>query len=203
MKSLTMALGLMALAGLVEVQGQIPGPNDDLVELSLAIGENRNITGRVATNRPIRVRLEAQNLAFAITPRVLDGKVEVTVRRLDPASVETAEPGPVLEQAMLAVGEGKMFASIPRSYIVIEGIFEGAGTGAFQFTSLAPVMPCCVTCGNVTTCACGVKDDCDSCCDVPSCCKQTQVMFRSAFLGEERSCSVGRNNVHQVKALED
>jgi hypothetical protein len=124
-----MALGLMALAGMVEVQGQIPGPNDDLVELSLAIGENRNITGRVATNRPIRVRLEAQNLAFAITPRVLDGKVEVTVRRLDPASVETAEPGPVLEQAMLAVGEGKMFASIPRSYIVIEGIFEGAGTG--------------------------------------------------------------------------
>lgn len=169
--SLSLAAVTILLAAPIVAQTAAPYAveSDYVVELLMSVGDERDIQGRVMAGNAIRVALGAEGKAFGIVPRVVDfgtRAVELTVYALDPNEVESGELGREVERLQLAEGEQASFRHIPNSHVLITGFARVSPQElpAFRFTSSFPdpvvavgANPCCVTCGNVTTCGCGVQ----------------------------------------------
>lgn len=168
------AFVLAALALSLPAQAQRINPNR-VIDLHVNVeSENRSFGGAVMEGQGYRLTLQGVG-SFEIMPVLVSaGRYAVAVH----GGPENAEPKDLRPLETVNVREGVPVAlrSIPNVGLVIEGSRLAAPTSmvqpvAYTFTSMPRPLQarCCVTCGNVTACACAVEADCGKCCSGPCC----------------------------------
>lgn len=151
---------------------------DRVVDLHINLeAQNQSFGGSVREGTRFNLSIRGEG-EFALVPVVTDeGRRQLTISVL---RVE-GENARTLETVTATIGQPAVLRAIRSTTVVVErlriaprpsasaGAASFAGTGATRRFGAGWFGKCCVTCGNVTACACAVSMDCGSCC-ADACC---------------------------------
>jgi hypothetical protein len=156
------------------------------VVLQLTLGDQTPARVVIRTGETARVTV-AGKTSFGLTPLVKDGVLALDVAELTKDSVTGAESPRLLKRLQMPAGKTERFEhpvlkfdvewvesrAVPRLQSGTAAAPSGATMEAGSTDPLAvlrsPCRSCCVNCGDLTICSCGVEMSCGSCC-CPVCC---------------------------------
>lgn len=188
------AAALAAVLAAVPASGQHVDPLR-IFDLALQL-PNQVMEASVHEGQPLKLTLDGTD-EFELIPVMADAGREVTVA-VYRAKANEPVTRRLVERLALTVGTPAGLRSHTGIRVNVERIRRASAPAPARQVAFVPARGlarsllqdnyCCVCCGGICACGCGVVMDCGSCCTGPCCLTQATQASYERYLGVGRAC---------------